>query len=106
VKGVAMKTMESTNIEETVNHLFEEHKGELTKEDIFTMVVGAAVRHLANKQLFEEDPLSDEDDLAVDLATKIINEVEDLINNSTLPTEKVAAYGAKAIYGLANMRDI
>jgi len=93
-------------INDTINNLYDLFGDIISKEDIFTTIVSHSVKNLVNKQLFEEDPLSDDDELSISLATDIINAIEKIIDDSSLPTKKILAYGAKAIYGLANMRDI
>jgi len=95
------------SVDEVVNAVFDDHcNDDLTKEDIFVMIVNSATDYLVHKDLFDDGSLSDDNELAINLMTKVINAVEDIINKSSLPTDVITAYGAKAIRGIANMRDI
>lgn len=93
------------HISPIIEQLFDKYSGKLSREAIFALIVNAAVVDMADKKLLEEDPFSDDDQLATSFATKIMELVEDTINNSNLPSEILTAYGAKAINGLAIMRD-
>lgn len=93
------------HIKPIIAQLFDKYAGQLSREAIFSLIVNAAVVDMADKKLLEEDPFSDDDQLATSFATKIMELVESEINSSNLPSEIITAYGAKAINGLAIMRD-
>lgn len=94
------------DINKEINTIFAFREKEITREEVFTMIINSAVGYLIDKELFEESPQSDDNELVVSLMTKIIDAIEDIINRSSLPTDVIVAYGTKALLGLAKMRNI
>lgn len=92
-------------VSKKINELFKIYDGVLTDGDIFSFVLDACIAAYAERKLEKDDPFSDDDELAVSFANKVINMLDPIIQKSNLPKDKIVAYVARSVHNLADSRE-